>query len=160
MSDFYAVDTRAGGQAPPDCGSSQRQRAVGAGAQDWGSETCGHGHLEDTKLKTEDNRIHRHTNTLHTTHKLFKSVCTSVQQEISAKAIQHWATRASISILQYLSMDILMAKFQRVMISLISNSLQAECINLHCTLFCMNKNPPASSTFNTHRSHNSTLSVR
>lgn len=159
MSDFYAVDTRACGQAPPECGSSQRQRAVGARAQDWGSETCGHGHLEDTRLKTEDNRIHKHRHTLYTPHINYSSPPVYLYVCPTQDLVQHCATQASISILQYLSMDKLMAKFQRVMIWLISNSLQAECINLLSTLFCMNKNPPALFIFNTHISHDSTLSV-
>lgn len=69
MSDSCVVDPGASGPAPPECGSSQRQRAVGEGAQDRGSETCGHGHLEDTNLIIGDNHIHIHTqrqNTLHT----------------------------------------------------------------------------------------------
>lgn len=50
MSDPCVSDPGAGGPTPPECGSCQRQRAVGAGAQDRGSETCGHGHLRTQTL--------------------------------------------------------------------------------------------------------------
>lgn len=50
ISDLCVLDPGAGGPAPAECGSSQRQRAVGAGAQDRGSETGGHGHLRTLTL--------------------------------------------------------------------------------------------------------------
>lgn len=104
MSDLCVVDSGAGGPAPPERGSSQRQRAVGAGTQDRRSETCGHGHLKDTNLITEDNRIHTHIHE-HITHftqtiQVCLSVCTTLQ--LLGQSHKHCPTQASICILQYL----------------------------------------------------------
>ena len=45
-----SVDGGAGGPAAADCGSSQRQRAVGEGESHRPGPTCGHGHIDHPDL--------------------------------------------------------------------------------------------------------------
>lgn len=75
---FCVLDVGAGGQASAECGPRQRQRAVGERTQDRWTETCGHGHLDQST---------------HTSYTVWKPVHRSTST--SAKALQvspTWST--------------------------------------------------------------------